>query len=83
MRPYLKKKKKITKRDSGVAQDVGLEFKPQYRKNKKKTLKPVWMSSFESCMEFKSHHSVLTTSEHFYHTGKHIKNFLSCPVWMP
>jgi hypothetical protein len=34
VRPYLKKKKKITKRVGGVAQGIGPEFKPQYHKKK-------------------------------------------------
>jgi hypothetical protein len=37
MRPYLsKKKKKSQKWAGGLAQGVGPEFKPQYRKKKKK-----------------------------------------------
>jgi hypothetical protein len=35
MRPYLKKKKKTQKRAGGIAQSVGLEFKPQKIKIKK------------------------------------------------
>jgi hypothetical protein len=33
-RPYLKKKKKITKRAGGVAQGIGPEFKPSTDKKK-------------------------------------------------
>jgi hypothetical protein len=36
VRPYLKKKNPSQKRAGGVAQDVGLEFKPHYCKNKLK-----------------------------------------------
>jgi hypothetical protein len=43
MRPYLKKT--ITKKTAGgVAQGVGLEFKPQCQKKKKKEIK-LWFSS--------------------------------------
>jgi hypothetical protein len=37
MTPYLKKNP-LQKRTGGVAQSVGPEYKPQYRKKKKKTL---------------------------------------------
>jgi hypothetical protein len=35
----ISKKKKSQKRVGGVAQGIGSEFKPQYRKKKKKNLK--------------------------------------------
>jgi hypothetical protein len=36
MKPYLKKTHHKQKRAGGVAQGIGLDFKPQYRKKKKK-----------------------------------------------
>jgi hypothetical protein len=36
MGPYLEKKTPLQKRTSGVAQGIGPEFKPQYRKKGRK-----------------------------------------------
>jgi hypothetical protein len=44
--PYLIKKNRHKKRAGGVAQDVGPEFKPQYRKEKKKPASLVLLPSF-------------------------------------
>jgi hypothetical protein len=38
MKPYLKKTHHKQKRAGGVAQGIGLDFKPQYRKKKKKRI---------------------------------------------